>query len=431
MTIESNLWDVNMPRIEDALVEQNPWWKGRFVLDYKPRSVYDRLRPLLKTPQIVSLTGIRRAGKTTLLQKAASDALSEGTDPKTVLYFSFDEFRQEGLRPVLDAYERLLGQDLRQGRHLVLLDELQKVDGWENSLKALYDVHKGRVKFLISGSEGLFIRSRGKETLAGRLFELNVDPLSFKEFLDFKGERKEPSGLYERELEALFWEYIRSQGFPEMVGIADRTIIRKYLRESIVEKVLFRDIPAHSGIKDPSSLESIINILMDEPGQMIKLSELGGELGLSRRTLSAYLSHLENSFLVRKLYNYSTGRRKSERKLKKYYPAIISPDLTFAQDDLSRSRVLEWCVVTRLGAEYFWRDSYKNEVDVVVPGPRPMPIEVKYGRIETGGVEAFMNRFKVRNGTIISTMDEGVRKTVRGDITIRPAFKFLIENRAK
>jgi predicted AAA+ superfamily ATPase len=428
MTIESNLWGVDMPRIEEALVEQNPWWKDRFVLDYKPRSVYDRLRPLLETPQIVSLNGIRRAGKTTLLRKAASDALEQGTEPKAILYFSFDEFGQEGLRPVLDAYERLLGQNLRQGRHLVLFDELQKVDGWENGLKALYDVHKGRVKFLISGSEGLFIRSGGKETLAGRLFELKVDPLTFKEFLDFKGMKNEPSGLYERELGAMFWEYVRSQGFPEMVGVADRTIIRKYLRESIVEKVLFKDIPAHSGVKDPSSLESIVNILMDEPGQMIQLSELAGELGLSRRTLSAYLSHLENSFLVRKLYNYSTGRRKSERKLKKYYPAIISPDLTFAQDDLSRSRVLEWCVVNQLGAEYFWRDAYKNEVDIVVPGARPAPIEVKYGRAETRGVEAFMGKFKVRTGTIVSSSDEGVRETARGEITIRPVFKYLIEN---
>ena len=130
-----------MSRIEDALVELNPWWKGGFSLDYRPREVYGRMRGLLRMPQIVSLTGIRRAGKTTILHKAISDELAEGLDSRSILYFSFDEFRQEGIRPVLKAYEMLLGQDLRQGRHLVVLDELQKLDGWENTLKGLYDVH--------------------------------------------------------------------------------------------------------------------------------------------------------------------------------------------------------------------------------------------------------------------------------------------------
>lgn len=418
-----------MPRIDEALVEQNPWWKGGFSLDFRPREVYGRMRGLLRMPQIVSLTGIRRAGKTTILHKAISDELAEGLDSRSILYFSFDEFRQEGIRPVLKAYERLLGQDLRQGRHLVVLDELQKLEGWDNTLKGLYDVHKDRVKFLISGSEGLFIRSGAKETLAGRLFEFRVDPLSFWEFLDFKGMRLDPPRLYEKELTGHFWEFIRSQGFPEMVGVTDRIAIRKYLRESIVERVLFRDIPAHSRINDPSRLESLVNMIMDEPGQMIQLSQLAGEMGLSRKTLSVYLAHLENSFLIRKLYNYSTGRRKVERKLKKYYPIIVSPALTFAEDDLSRSRVFEWSIVNQLGAEYFWRDAYKNEVDIVLPGPRPLPVEVKYGRVETGGVDAFMRKFKVKEGTIISTGDEAVRKTAHGSIAVRPAYSFLLEKR--
>jgi len=265
--------------------------------------------------------------------------------------------------------------------------------------------------------------------LAGRLFEFRVDPLSFWEFLDFKGMRLDPPRLYEKELTGHFWELIRSQGFPEMVGVTDRIAIRKYLRESIVEKVLFRDIPAHSRINDPSRLESLLNMIMDEPGQMIQLSQLAGEMGLSRKTLSVYLAHLENSFLIRKLYNYSTGRRKVERKLKKYYPIIVSPALTFAEDDLSRSRVFEWSIVNQLGAEYFWRDAYKNEVDIVLPGPRPLPVEVKYGRVETGGVDAFMRKFKVKEGTIISTGDEAVRKTAHGSIAVRPAYSFLLEKR--
>jgi hypothetical protein len=75
---------------------------------------------------------------------------------------------------------------------------------------------------------------------------------------------------------------------------------------------------------------------LEEPGQLVEVLELAGELKVSRQTLSNYLSYLEQSFLVRKLYNYLTGRRKVERKLKRYYPTIISVDLLFREDDLSK-----------------------------------------------------------------------------------------------
>jgi len=92
---------------------------------------------------------------------------------------SFDEFRGADQREVVKEFESLSNRDLRRGRFLVLLDEIQKLEGWEDQLKALYDLHKGRVKFVISGSESFFIRRRSRETLAGRLFELRVEPLSF------------------------------------------------------------------------------------------------------------------------------------------------------------------------------------------------------------------------------------------------------------
>jgi predicted AAA+ superfamily ATPase len=85
--------------------------------------------------------------------------------------------------------------------------------------------------------------------------------------------------------------------------------------------------------------------------------------------------------------------------------------------------------VNQLGAEYFWRDAYKNEVDIVIPGTKPMPVEVKYGRVETGGVTAFMRKFKVNEGTIVSTGDEAIRKTAHGNIAVRPAYSFLLEKR--
>ncbi|HCS48502.1 MAG TPA: hypothetical protein DIW61_09705 [Candidatus Aminicenantes bacterium] len=225
------------------------------------------------------------------------------------------------------------------------------------------------------------------------------------------------------------WTAINS-GLPEctsvqclMVGVKDAEIIRKYIKESIVEKVIYRDIPNLFRIKEISVLESLLTLFMDDPGQIIDLASLANDLKISRQTLSLYLSYLEQSFLVRKLHNFAGSRRKVERKLKKIYPAVVSPVLLFKEDDHSRSRVFESSVVNQLNSEFFWRDPYKNEVDVILDGPSPLPIEIKYGKIETGGVRAFMKKFKVSEAIIISRDKEYVQDSRGQKISVVPAFK--------
>ena len=415
-----------MPKVRDVLPEQNPWWTGEFELAYKEREIYAEVRRFLRLQQIVALTGLRRVGKTTLLLKAGQDALAGGLDPRRLLYFSFDEFRAVEIREVLGEYEALVERDLRTGRSLVLLDEVQKLAGWEDQIKAAYDVYKGKVKFVLSGSESLFIRAKSRESLAGRLFELKVEPLSFREYLGFKGVRYEPVGLHEKELARWFERFLRTQGFPELVDIDDRSVARKYLREGIVEKVLFRDLPLLFGIQDVPAMESLLDILMDAPGQLLELSDLAGSLKLSRKTLSKYIAYLELSFLVKKLYNFSTGRRKVERKLKKYYPSILSVDLVYGEDGLSRSRAFEWAAVGQLKADFFWRDPYKNEVDIVLGGRKPVPVEVKYGQVDTRGLRAFMDRFQVRRGYVVTRDQEEVRTLGAKRIVLVPAYKALL-----
>lgn len=232
-----------MTTIQDALVEFNPWWKGGFTLEYKEREVYSQIQKFTVMPQMVALTGLRRVGKTTLMLKIAEDAIKKGFDARDIVYFSFDEFKENQLREVLNEYEKLIERDLGKGRHLILLDEIQKLYDWENQLKAVYDRDRKNLKFVISGSESLFIRKGSKETLAGRLFEFKIEPLSFREYLTFKNATYRPLGLHGKELARLFDEFILTEGFPELVGVNDKTMIRKYLRESIIEKVVFRDLP--------------------------------------------------------------------------------------------------------------------------------------------------------------------------------------------
>jgi len=414
-----------MPDIKEALRDFNPWWKGSFKTTFKEREMHKQIQKYLALPHIIAFTGLRRVGKTTLMLKIVEDAINDGFDAKNIIYFSFDEFKSVEIRQVINEYEDLMERDFKNGKYKLLLDEIQKLDNWENQIKRIYDTFKN-VKIIVSGSESLFINKKLKETLAGRMFDFKIDTLSFREFLLFKGINFKPVGLYEKELSKLLEEYILTLGFPELVNINDREIIKKYIRESIVEKVIFSDMQNLFRIKDISLIESLLNIFLEEPGQLIDVADLSNNLGVSRQTLSNYLTYLEESFLIKKLYNYSKSRRKVERKLKKYYPAIVSANLLFKDDELSKSKVFEWLMVMQLKAEFFWRDPYKNEVDVVMVEKKPLPIEIKYGKADTEGILAFMKKFNVSKGIVLTKNREEKRMINGKYILFIPAFKFLL-----
>ncbi len=415
-----------MAEIKELLKDFNPWWQNGFKVEFKEREIYQEIKKFLDLKQIVAFTGLRRVGKTTLILKIIEDSIRKGFNPRNIIYFSFDEFKEIEIREVMRVYEEVIEKNLRNEKYFLLLDEIQKLSNWEEQLKVIYDIFKN-IKIIISGSESLFIKRKSKETLAGRIFEFKIEPLSFKEFLTFKGVDFKPTGLYEKELYRLFNEFILSLGFPELVDVEEKDIIKKYIKEGIVEKIIYKDFTKLFKIKDVSVIESLLNILMEDPGQVIELSDLSSELKISRQTLSDYLSYLEDSFLIRKLYNFSKNRRKVERKLKRYYPAIVSPGILFKEDDFSKSKVFECMIVNQLKAEFFWRDPYKNEVDIIQAAEKLKPIEVKYGKIDFKGLEVFMKKFKVNAGYIISRNKEATKKLNGKVISVIPAFKFLLK----
>lgn len=418
-----------MTQILDRLTLFNPWWRGEFEVNAKDRDIYKAIKKFLPEKQIIALVGLRRTGKTTLLYRIVEDSIKTGKNPRKILYFSFDDAFDLRLDEVIKEYERVMEVDINQDECLVLFDEIQKVKNWSEQLKIIYDsasIAKHRAKIVVSGSESLFIRRHARESLAGRIFEFKVEPLTFKEFVNFKGEEYHPIDLHREKLTRLFDEFVKTQGFPELVGKDDPLLISKYIQENVINKVIFNDIPILFRIADISLLYSLFKIISGEPGQIVDYIKLSKELQISRHTVSEYMMYLEESMLVKKLYNFSNNPHKSGRKLRKYYPLVIPPELTFSTDNSTKSKVFEWAVVEQLSAEYFWRDSYKNEVDAVLP--QKIPVEIKYGKIETKGVEMFMSKFAAKSGIILSKEIEEELTTKYGKIRVIPAFEYFLSS---
>lgn len=408
--------------MDEALVESlersNPWWKSKFEIEFKPREVYERIKKFLKTKQIIALTGLRRTGKTTILLKSAYDSIQNyGAD--NLVYFSFDEFREIKIMHVLKAYSRLMNKELDKGKYIVLLDEIQKVENWEEQLKGVYDNYPD-IKLIISGSESLFIRKKSRESLAGRMYEFQINPLSFKEYLIFRGKSYTNLQLYKEEILKEFNSFLFSNGFPEMVN-EPKEIIKKYIQDNVLEKIIYRDIPSIFSIKEPVLLWEVLKVILHNPGQILNLDDLSSDLSISRQTISTYLDYLEKSFLIRKLYNFSRNPRKTQRKLKKYYPTIILPEIIEKHELFGK--VFETAIVLQSNAEFFWRDSYKNEVDIIqVTGDKIFPIEVKSSKIDYKPIQLFIKKFKLDGGAIVSYD----LKEKSGNIEVIPFYEFLL-----
>jgi len=415
-----------MTQIKEYLLEMNPWWKEEFKLDYKEREIYKQIKKYIQLKQIIALTGLRRVGKTTLMMKIANDAIVSGIASQNIMYFSFDEFKDYKLKQLIDEYKSITKSDIKTQKCVIFLDEIQKLQNWEEQLKTLYDLHNKNLKIIISGSESLFIKKKSKETLAGRLFEFKINSLTFREYLNFKNIKIKNIELYEKELENLFENFIKTLGFPELTDITDKDIIKKYVKESIIEKIIYRDIPTITKIKDMALIERIVNTISENLGQIIEINKYSKELGVSRQSLSNYLYYLEASYLIRKLYNYSKNKRRTERKLKRYYPTLISPILLFNEDNLTKSKVFETTIVNQLEAEFFWRDQYKNEVDIILCNKKITPIEVKYGKIDTKGIIIFMKQNNIKEGYILTKNKEETIKINNKTIKTIPAYKYIL-----
>ncbi len=94
-----------MSKIKEVLQDFNPWWKNEFEVEFKEREIYGEIQKFISLPQIIAFTGLRRVGKTTLMQKIADDKVKKGFDPQKIIYFSFDEFKEIELRDVMTEYE--------------------------------------------------------------------------------------------------------------------------------------------------------------------------------------------------------------------------------------------------------------------------------------------------------------------------------------
>jgi len=353
--------------MERARLEQfNHWWingkvDAELALPFK-RDIYSEIERQFEKRFILALVGLRRVGKTTTMYQIIEKLIEEKVNPTNILFFSFDEISAK-IGDVFEIYNETQNKNLRGERVYVFFDEIQKCENWENELKKLYDLYP-KLKFVISGSESLFIRKKSKETLAGRIFEFMLTPFTFREYLRFKG-IKEEDFKYETKIKPLFIKFVENGGFPETFSFDNDRDFKEYIRSLVVDKIVYKDIPKIFKIGDPEFLRVLLELISTNPGMYIDYQSLSQQFEKDRRVIKNYISYLKESFLVVILGNYRKGSITTLRKKKRAYPsntALIYLYKPKIENDFF-GRIVESLAVNKIKASSFWKNG--NEIDII------------------------------------------------------------------
>lgn len=413
-------------KIED-LIAFNNWWidktvKPSLLQPYKRRLFYELLK-FLEDRQILMIVGLRRVGKTTLLYQLIQYLLEKNVDNGKILYFSFDE-RVESLKEVLGIYQKeILNKSFDEvDRAYIILDEVHKLKNWQEQLKLFYDLYSN-IKFIISGSASLNLERRARESLAGRTYHFRLDLLSFEEFLEMKLDLKPPKNLEELKLwktrlESYFSDYLK-RAFPEIIDEEEEKV-KKYVQESVVERIIYRDLPSEFGLRDVELLRSLIFMVAENPGMILNIEQISRDLKRNKRTISNYFYYLEYALLFRIVKNFRRSFLAASRKMKKVY--LSHPSLVFG---ISKHyygllpKVMECFILNFLNAEYYWREKNK-EVDFIIERNGALiPVEVKHKaeitKSDLRGLLKFMEKFKIHEGIVI-TKDLLEEREIKGKI---------------
>lgn len=405
------------------LITLNRWWDtGRvdtiYALPYK-RELFHQVVGYLDARQIVVIYGLRRTGKTTLMYQLIDYILRSGIPKKHILYFSFDE-KVTSLEELMKSYSELvLAKEIsKEKRIYVFLDEVQKLEDWENQLKMYYDLYPN-VKFIVSGSASIMIQKKTTESLAGRIYEFILPLLPFKEFLELKKEsvivdknmysdfnRLKEIYLGRERIAPYLVEYAKKGGFIELTEESDDEKIKRYA-SSIIEHIVFVDLAAEFNIRHSQVLKTIVELIASNPGFLLDYTHLSRVLSIDQRVIADYIHYLKYAFLVKSLYNFSKSRFVSERKLKKIYLGstnfIYGIHSTKFFDPIFLGKVMENLAVINADTQFFWR-LRNHEVDMI--DSENVPIEVKYkekiSEKDSNSLIKFCTQFKVKRGMVIT-----------------------------
>lgn len=288
-------------------------------MDYIARPYYVKQLERWKDRDVIKVvTGVRRCGKSTVLEMFRSKLREDGIDDNQMVSLNFEDPDTPDFKTWRDVWNYIKPLLNAKGRSYVFLDEIQRVPAFEKLVDGLHS--RKNIDVYITGSNAYLLSGELATYLSGRYVELKMQPLSFKEYCDAVG----GDGDYARK----YMDYLRRSSFPYAVSLGmDADLVGDYL-DGIYNTVLVKDVLRRKKLADAGLVDRIARFLFDNIGNVTSLRNIAGSLSAggaktNGNTVEGYVDALCDAFLFRKAQRYDIRGRELLSSGCKYYAADI------------------------------------------------------------------------------------------------------------
>jgi len=349
------------------------------------RDLTERILEVATGKEVVAITGIRRCGKSTILYQIMDRLIRQGIPQRSVLLVNLEDHRL-ALQLSPDLLEEVVATWRQSvwpvGPGFILLDEVQEVPQWERWVRTLNDLHP-ELRVVVTGSNSSLMAGELATLLTGRNLTFQAAPLSFREYLRFRGldvamQPGPHAAFFEhrnRENEILHYleEHLEVGGYPEAV-LADTPERRHALLQQYFADILAKDVAFRYQVRETRPMRDLALLLLRQLASPVSAGKLAQALGTSRSWVLRVMGHLEESSLLNQCRHFSFSMRQSMavQKPRKVYVAdlglrnAVCPSLTPDRGHLAENLLYQHLRLQGLEPT-FW--SGRREVDFVLGPP--------------------------------------------------------------
>lgn len=379
----------------------------------KKRAIFQEIIKYLDKKEALVITGMRQVGKTTLMRQ-----IFNSLENQTKLWFDFENPLEVKNFEDIDyenIHKRLLKlTDNESKRIFVFIDEIQIFPEITKIIKYLIDHYQ--VKFIVTGSSNFYLNNLFPESLSGRKFIFQLNPLSFQECLYFQDKISAKDAVlssivkvieksdifFHKKYETDYENFLEYGGFPAVVLEREKEAKNKILKNIFVS-FFEKDLKILSDYKDIQELRDLILLLVPRVGSMLDVAKISSELGISRVKTYQYLEFLQGTFVVKLLSKYSKSIDRAVAGGKKIY--FSDTGMLKAIGNVNDAQLFENALVNQLG-QYgkisFFNQRNTAEIDVILENKFAFEIKLKGSEKDYTKLEKLSTKLKIKNYKIIS-----------------------------
>lgn len=424
----------------------NDWnfWNQKIDTGIERPEYLKKMERYYKMDLVISLVGIRRSGKSTLMLQFAKKLIKEKKISKNnILYVNFEDPRflgENSLNLLNDIYEVYLENLAPEKKPIIFLDEIQNIKGWEKFVRSLNE--RKKAKIFISGSNAHLLSSEFSTVLTGRQLTLIIHPLTFKEFLLFnniKIANKLDLINQKIKIKRAFRKYLEFGGMPKQALLKNNNDKTLLLR-SYFEDILNRDIINRFKIRQTDKLKVLTKFYFSNASSLISYNKAAKFLKIPLTTVERFSEYLTYPYLVYFVNKFSFSLKEQSINPKKVYVSDVglrnAVSFNFSEN---KGKLLENLVFLHLLKTeeeiYYYKTKNNLEVDFLVKEKQKIKSAIqvcltlkdfKTKDREIKSIVKAMAELKLKQGLIITEDEEGEIKIDNKKITVIPIYRWLL-----